>query len=430
MRIVIAGSDANAWVSALKLRQQGHQIEIVAKVENAISTLLPGAPLAPEVASEFDLGVILKIVGRVGVGPDNTSVQLKLRQISGDVTEHDQSRWPEFVKIMNNASEIWRGLFEEKSSGQVVTRWREFGRRQAMEVLRVPCQSLSELLDDWFQSDLLKATLAAAALRGARQGPFSPGSAFLLLQRWARGEIFGRARVGIGPLHSLAQEADIKIHSDQVESFVVSGGKVESLKTLSGLEIQGDVFLSTADPVTALGRQVGLTRLDPDTAGLVKHWDVRSTTAVAQLSPTDKWSGANVNFCKDLESLEKAYDPTKYGRFSETLFAEFDSESGMLYAQHVGGDEAKERVEDLCRTFQLGDIQSLLTPPQIEEQYQAAGGHLFGGERSLWQSYALRDQLRQPFSNLILCGAGTGPGDHSGVSGLTAASQLQALCLS
>jgi phytoene dehydrogenase-like protein len=423
MKIIIAGADANAWVAALKLHKEGHDVEVVAGQENGgVSALLPGSPLAPEVAAEFDLGVILKIAGRVGVSPDNKSVHMKLRKISGEVTERDQARWPEFVQVMNNASEIWRGLFQEtsSSSSHVATRWREFGRRQAMEVLRVPCQSLSELLDDWFQSDLLKATLASAALRGSRQGPFAPGSAFLLLQRWARGEVFGRARVGADSLHTLVQEAGIKIHTDQVDCYSVSSGKVQSFKTVSGQELQADLFLSTADPVTALVGQIGLTGLDPDTADLVKHWDVRSTTVVAQLSPSDKWDGATVNFCQDLEGLERAYDPTKYGRFSDTPFAEFDSESGWLYAQHLGDDQAEEKIKALCETHQLGETQSLLTPGQIEEQHQAAGGHLFGGERSLWQSYGLREQLRRPFSNLVLCGAGTGPGDYSGVSGLMA----------
>ena len=382
MKIVVAGTDANAWVGALKLRQQGHQVEIIS--DKSVSTLLPGAPLAPEVSAEFGLGVILKIVGRVGISPEGGSVHLKLPRISGEVTQADQDRWPEFVKVMNNASEIWRGLFEPSSSGQLVTRWREFGRRQAMEVLRVPCQSLSELLDDWFESDLLKATLAATALRGSRQGPFSPGRAFLLLQRWARGEVFGRARVGTERLRELAEQAGITIHSETTERFDVCAGKLQSLRTQSGSQIQADVYLSTADPVTVLSQQIGLPRLDPDIGGVVKHWDVRSTTTVAKLSPSDNWNGASVNFCQDLESLEKAYDATKYRRFSESPFAEFDSESGMLYIQHLGDESTAEKVNSLCQAHQLGDVQELWTPSEVEKQYGAAGGHLFGGERPLW----------------------------------------------
>jgi len=420
MKVVVVGSDANAWAAALKLRRAGHEVVIVTgSTSGGVSSLLPGTPLSPEVASEFELGVVLKIVGRVGVSSEQKSVQLKLRQISGEVSERDQERWPEFVKVMNNASEIWRGLFQGSAAGDVVGRWREFGRRQAMEVLRVPCQSLSELLDDWFEGDLLKATLAASALRGARQGPFSPGSAFLLLQRWARGEVFGRAKVDQEALRSLAQ--DIKVSEGEVESYKVSLGRVESLRTSDGLEVAADLFVSSDDPVSTLQGKVGPTRLEMDVAELVSHWDTRSTTAVARLEPSQRWGGAMVNFCDDLESLERAYDPTKYGRDSEKPFAEFDSESGLLYVQHLRAEEAAEKVKALCETHQLGEVAELMLPEDMAEKFGAHGGHLFGGERSLWQSYTLREQLRRPLSNLYLCGSGTGPGDHSGLSGLICA---------
>lgn len=420
MKVAVVGSDANAWAVALKLRRAGNEVEIVAGLPlGGVSSLLPATPLSPEVASEFELGAVLKIVGRVGVSSDKKSVQLKLRQISGEVSERDQERWPEFVKVMNNASEIWRGLYQGDAAGDVAGRWREFGRRQAMEVLRVPCQSLSELLDDWFESDLLKATLAAAALRGARQGPYSPGSAFLLLQRWARGEVFGRAKVDQEALREMAQ--DIKVHEAEVESYTVSLGRVTSLRTSQGEEIVADLFVSSEDPITTLQGKVGPTKLELDVADLVSHWDTRSTTAVARMEPSQKWEGAIVNFCDDLESLEKAYDPTKYGGDSEKPFAEFDSESGLLYVQHLGVDEALDKVKALCETHELGEIRELMLPKDVAEQYGAHGGHLFGGERSLWQSYTLRERLRRPLSNLYLCGAGTGPGDHSGLSGLICA---------
>ena len=423
MKIVVVGSDANAWAAALKLKKAGNVVEVVAgSVSGGTASLLPGAPLSPEVASEFELGVVLKIVGRVGVSADKRSVQMKLRQISGEVTERDQERWPDFVKVMNNASEIWRGLSQGEDAGSVAGRWREFGRRQAMEVLRVPCQSLAELLDDWFQSDLLKATLASAALRGARQGPFSPGSAFLLLQRWARGEIFGRARADAGALRALGES--LKIHEVEVESFNVSLGRVESLRTSEGVEIAGDVFVTSEDPVSTLQTKVGATRLELDVAELVSHWDTRSTTAVARLEPTERWEGAMVNLCADLESLERAYDPTKYGSDSEHPFAEFDSENGLLYVQHLTGEGAAEKVQSLCRTHELGEVKELLLPNDIATKFGADGGHLFGGERALWQSHTLREQLRRPLTNLYLCGAGTGPGDHGGLSGLVCAGMI------
>ena len=195
MKTVVVGSDHNALVCALELKQSGHEVVVVeGRKLGGIASVMPASPLAPEVATAYELGVSLEIVGRVGVSSEGKQVQLSLREVSGDVGEQDQAKWKDFKKVMNNASELWRGLFE-MDNRDVVSRWREFGQRQSMEVLRLPCQSLSELLDDWFETELLKAALGVAALRGTRQGPFAPGTAFLLLQRWARGEVWARGMV-------------------------------------------------------------------------------------------------------------------------------------------------------------------------------------------------------------------------------------------
>lgn len=425
MKVVVVGSDHNALVCALELNKAGHQVEVVQGSKLAgIAGVLPSSPLAPEVATAYDLGVSLEIVGRVGVSTSGEEVKLTLREIEGAVSDRDKTRWADFKKVMNNASEIWRGLFEE-GSPDVVARWREFGRRQSMEVLRLPCQSLRELLDDWFESDLLKATLAIAALRGTRQGPFAPGSAFLLLQRWARGEVFGRARTGGMVLKKLAEERGVVFHAHNLEQFRVEGGEVRAALLDSGNELTADVFFTAEDPVCTLTRRVGVDKVGPEEVASAASWDCRSTTTVVKLSPSEKWDGALVSFGDNLEVLERAYDPTKYGRDSELPFGELDSRAGWLYLQHLSSDGAEESAKAFCEKFSLGEIKRFYRPGDLAEQFQATGGHLFGGERSLWQSYSLRESLRRPLGNLYLCGAGTGPGDYSGVSGAMAASMLR-----
>jgi phytoene dehydrogenase-like protein len=421
MKIVVTGSDHNALVCAIELNKAGHKVEVL-EGENfsGIASLVPSCPLAPEVASGLDLGVSLEIVGRVGLSSAGQEVSLKLRDISGDVTERDKARWRDFVKVLNNASELWRGLFQQ-GEPDVVARWREFGPRQSMEVLRLPCQSLSELLDDWFESDLLKATLAVAALRGSRQGPFAPGSAFLLLQRWARGEVFGRARTGGMVLKKLAEEAGVVFCKEHVEQYHLSLGRVDNARTSSGSEVTADLFVTSEDPVYTIEHRVGKGKVDPELVAASEFWDCRSTTTVAKLAPSDRWNGAVVSIANDLESLERAYDPTKYGKFSESPFVELDSRAGWLYAQHLDGDEAAAKVDSICQAFELGEVKRLYTPAELSQEHPATGGHLFGGEKSLWQSYGLRQRFCNPVSNLYLCGASTGPGDYSGVSGLMCA---------
>ena len=69
-------------------------------------------------------------------------------------------------------------------------------------------------------------------------------------------------------------------------------------------------------------------------------------------------------------------------------------------------------------------MKRLFTPTDLKEKFGVTGGHLFGGEKTLWQSYSLRERLINPLPNLFLCGASTGPGDYSGVSGLLTAAQI------
>lgn len=424
MKILVVGSDHNSLVGALAFRRQGHEVEVIEGAKfGGVASVLPGLPLAPEVATAYDLGASLEIVGRVGVSSLGEEVRLSLREVDGAVSGRDKERWASFKQVMNNASEVWRGLFQEDYS-DVVTRWREFGRRQSMEVLRLPCQSLSELLDDWFESELLKATLAATALRGSRQGPFAPGSAFLLLQRWARGEVFGRARTGGMVLKKLAEERGVVFQAQTLERFEVSGGRVSAAVLDSGAELSADVFVTNEDPVCTLTKRVGVDKVGPEEVEIASHWDCRSTTTVAKLNPLEKWDGALVSFADSLEALERAYDPTKYGGYSEVPFAELDSRAGWLYLQHLGGEAAADKVKEFCEKYSLGEVKRLYTPTDLEEQYAVTGGHLFGGERSLWQSYTLRERLRRPLSNLYLCGASTGPGDYSGVSGLMCATKV------
>lgn len=429
MKIIVVGSDHNSLVGTLAFRRQGHEVEVIEGAKfGGVASVLPSLPLAPEVAAAYELGVSLEIVGRVGVSSQGEEVRLSLREVDGAVTAGDRERWSAFKQVMNNASEVWRGLFQEAYS-DVIARWREFGRRQSMEVLRLPCQSLNELLNDWFESELLKATLGAAALRGSRQGPFAPGSAFLLLQRWARGEVFGRAKTGGLVLKKLAQERGVVFHARSLERFTVAEGRLESAVLDNGEELRGDIFVTNEDPVLTLTKRVGVDKVGPEEVEVASHWDCRSTTTVVKLNPVEKWEGALVNFADSLEALERAYDPTKYGDSSEFPFAELDSRAGWLYLQHLDDETAAGKVKEFCQRYSLGEVKRLYTPADLEQQYGVTGGHLFGGERSLWQSYTLRERLRRPLSNLFLCGASTGPGDYSGVSGLMCAEKLDQLAL-
>lgn len=416
MKVLIEGADVNAFTCAAKLAESGQEVVLCTGKKGYISELLPGSVLAPEVATGLNLGLTLDIVGRKGRSSKGEEVSLTLREAGGDVTENDQKRWSDFVRLLNNGSDILRNLHDSPGS-DLATRWRDFGRRQALEVLRLPWLSLSELLDEWFEGDLLKATLAVAALRGNRQGPFAPGSAFLLLQRWARGEVFGRGKLRADSVREAAQNRGASLKDEEVVSFQVSRGKVHGAELSNGETVEADFFVSSRDLSTVLKDKVGMGKLSPEVNHHLEVWDSRSTTTVVELGSGGDWGGALVSFCDTLEDLEKAYDPTKYGEFSQKPFGEFDSSAGFLYLQHLDGETGEERAGQFCQEAGLGEPLNIFTPRKLAQAYGVEGGHLYGGERSLWQSLALRQRRENPLPGLYFCGAGTGPGDYSGLAG-------------
>lgn len=424
MKILCCGSDPNLLTAAICLKQAGHEVVIVqGEVWGGFTNTIGNAPFDPVVAKELKLSIPEPTPGRTGLSPEGEEISFTDTTLNG-ATQADLEAWPNFVKTISQGAEFLRSLQRESPSGDIIDRWRSLGRRQAMEVLRCPWQSLKDLLDEWFETELLKATLAAAALRGSRQGPFASGTGFLLLQRWSRGEITTTADSPLESLRVAVTAAGIPVIDDQVESFETRRGKIESLLTRDGVEMSADLFLTDEDPKTTLERRVGLQMLSPDTQHDLRGWDCRSTTGTAVLDTAKTSTTRAMTLCSSVDDLERAYDPTKYGQNSQAPFAELDAFTGRLLVQHVGGQDAAESMAHLAERYGLGSISTEMGPEQLELLLDRETGHLFGGEVTLWQSSRLRERFSNPISNLHLCGASSGPGDYSGLAGWNCAHRI------
>ena len=423
MKIVCCGSDPNLLTASISLKNAGHEVVIVqGEVWGGLTSTVGNAPFDPEVAKHLGLILPEPSPGRTGLSPEGQEIHFTETTLTG-TCQADIDAWPKFVELISQGAALWRSL-QREPAGDIVERWRALGRRQAMEVLRAPWHNLKDLLDEWFEDELLKATLAASALRGSRQGPFASGTSFLLLQRWSRGEITATADSPLESLRVAVTTAGIQVLDDQVESFQTDQGKLESLTTRDGLEMSADLFLTDEDPKTTLERRVGLQYLAPDTIHDLKGWDVRATTGTAVLDTAKSSASRSVTLCTNVEDLERAYDPTKYGRSSEAPFAELDASTGRLLVQHVGGDQAADSMAKLAQRFGLGSVSTEMGPEQLELLHDRETGHLFGGEVTLWQSSRLRERFSNPISNLHLCGASSGPGDYSGLAGWNCAQRI------
>jgi phytoene dehydrogenase-like protein len=344
-------------------------------------------------------------------------------------------------------------------------RLRRLGGAGMMELLRLPPMSAADWLGEWFEDDLLKATLALPAVAGTYTGPRSPASNFnLLLCEAARGhrEIVGGAPALVRALDAAARAAGAEIRTDAaVEQIRVDSGGVGGVRLENGEEIAAARVAASCDPRTTfalLARGAAPQRLEERIA----TYRMRGTTAqvLFALRAPLAFTGAgdaqveHARLAPGLDAIERAFDAVKYRRCSDEPVLDVHvasaSSEGVApdgqavasvlvhFAPHDldGGwdDAARDRLGDVVvQTLErhapgIGDTviaRQVLAPTDIESRYGCTGGHWQHGEHALDQ-LLLRPApeaagYRTVVSGLFLCGSGSHPG-----GGLTCAPGLRA----
>ncbi len=423
IRTVIVGSEPNSLVAALLLARAGHGVQLLTGSHfGGVTRLMGNARLDSDLAAELEIELPMPKQGRLGLSPAGARVSLRREAIEGDVTDNDKARWPEFVRLLDDAAALWRQM-SFGASEDLVENWRGLGRRHSMEVLRLPWHNLRDFLNEWFESELLKAIIASAALFGTRQGPFASGTAFLLLRRWARDEILSAAPAPLDALTEALLRAGVAIQKEHPTKFEVEDGKVRAVTTTTGRNFEADLVISGEDPVVTWKERVGLFRADPEIADALENWKISSTVGTASVEASGFSEFGVVSLADTVNSLERAYDRSKYGESSVTPFGEFETGSPRVWVQHLVGQGSKTMIDPFCKSFGLTAFDRL-SPEDIERGWGVTGGHLYGGDPVLWQSLWLRDVFAQPLENLYLCGPGVGTGDYSGLNGKRVADRV------
>lgn len=366
-------------------------------------------------------------------------------------------------------------------------RFRALGSSKAYALLRWAPMPVADLASEWFESDVLRATVAAPALSGTMFGPRSAGSALVLLLREATRLLAGghaQVRGGPGALtHAMAdaaRSAGANIQpGTRVERIIVKDGRVCGI-VAGGREIPADVVVSAIDPKTTFLTLMDPADLSPDFRSKIHSYRAHGTLAKVNLAlsalpafalgiapgqlrnevsdRTELLSG-RIHIGPDLDYLERAFDHAKYGGISEqpwldvTVPSVLDSTlapSGAhvmsIYAHYTpyqlrdgrwpGMNEVVlKRVLSTLEHFAPGiDSQvvaaEVISPVELASQYGLHGGHIFHGELALDQLANMRPVLgysryESPISGLFLCSAGTHPGGFmSGGSGKMAAHHI------
>jgi phytoene dehydrogenase-like protein len=357
--------------------------------------------------------------------------------------------------------------------------FRGLGARNAYALLRWAPAPVADFVSEWFESDLLRATLAAGGVSGTMFGPRSAGSALVFLLREATRRLSdGYAHIGGGPgaltgaMADAALAAGAKIQTaTPVERITVKDGRIDGV-VAGGREIPATAVVSAIDPKTTFLSLIDPADLSPDFLSKIRAYRANGTVTKVNLAlsalpgftaksgqhvPAEVLSG-RVHMGPHVDYLERAFDHAKYGECSDepwldvTIPSILDStlcDGGhvmSIYAHYTpcrlrsGGwspmkDEVLKRVLSVLERFApgVGNLvlaAEVITPPELEARFGLHGGHIFHGELALDQFAIMRPLLgysryRGPIRGLFMCGAGTHPGGFmSGSSGKLAAREL------
>lgn len=376
------------------------------------------------------------------------------------------TRTPPDVKGLSATDQLWylrRAL-----------RLRGLGKERMGQALRLPIMSLEHLLGEWFETELLKATLAVDGLIGMFRGPWSPGTAFGLVRGYLAAFSGGWSLVkgGMGKLstalESAAQAAGATIRTGaEVRRILSSDGRATGVELVSGETIAARVVASSADPKRTFLGLLDPVELGPEFLNQVKNIMMEGIGAKVNLAldglPRIPALGdgvpAHFRIAPSLEFIERAYDDAKYGRVSKSpvvdvLVPSIVDPSVAPPGKHVMSvnvqytpyhlsrgkwedqrEELGERVVGILEDHLPGLkklilARDILTPLDLERKFGLTEGHPYHGEMSLDQMFVLRPvpgwaRYRTPIAGLYLCGSGAHPGGGiTGAPGYNAAREI------
>jgi phytoene dehydrogenase-like protein len=341
--------------------------------------------------------------------------------------------------------------------------------------------SAIDFLDQWFETDVLKATMSASGIIGTFLGVRSPGTAYVLLHHYM-GEIdgafraWGFARGGTGAISNAiadaAREAGVEIRTQSgISQIIVKNGKAKGVILSNGDEINADVISSSVDPRLTFTKFMGPEHLPGDFLEEINRYKFRGSSGKVNMAldalpnfkcmpgPGAHLRGA-ISISPSVEYMERAYDDAKYGHFSKRPYIDmvipsltdpsvappgkhvmscFVQYAPYKLAPGLSWDTEKEAfgntVVDTISQYapNLKDIiiqKQVVTPLDLEREWGLSEGNIFQGELSLEQLFFLRPvpgwaQYRTPIKNLYMCGSATHPGGGiMGANGRLAALEI------
>src|SRR6267143_1022633 len=325
--------------------------------------------------------------------------------------------------------------------------------------------SAIDFLDQWFETDVLKATMSASGIIGTFLGIRSPGTAYVLLHHYM-GEIdgafrsWGFSRGGTGAISNAiaaaARELGVEIRTNApVAKILNRNGRATGIVLQSGEEIRCNVISSSVDPHHTFLSFMEAKDLPSDFVESVKRYKFRGSSgkvniALSALPDFKALPGVGaplrgaISISPGMEYMERAYDDAKYGRYSQRPYIDmvipsltdpsvappgkhvlscFVQYAPYKLVEGTWDDHRKTFGDNVMNTIaehapNIKDIiidKQILTPLDLEREFGLTQGNIFQGELSLEQLFFLRPvpgwaYYRTPIHNLYMCGSATHPG--------------------
>jgi len=357
----------------------------------------------------------------------------------------------------------------------------DMGEANLYDTLRFWTMSVAEYLDEYFESDVIKASFAGSGIIGTALGPCSPGSAYVLLHHYM-GEVdghigaWGFSRGGMGAItEALARSLEAsggKVRTEaEVDKVLVRDGRAEGVVLANGEEVRGRTVVSNMDVKRTFLETVDAKDLPEDFLEQVRNFKIRGSSGKLNIAldglpefphvPRDCPAlTGDMHFTDSVERLERAYDDWKAGTWSRDPYvdmviptltdptmappgkhymsvfvqyappklanAEWDDEHRQAF-----GETVVDQIAEYSPNFKdLIVHMEVRTPKELEDEVGLTEGNIFQGELTFDQLLFNRPvpgyaQYRSPLKSLYMCGSSTHPGGGvMGAPGANAAREM------
>ena len=353
-----------------------------------------------------------------------------------------------------------------KELARLAKAFSEPGEEGLADTLKFWTMSIGDFLDEYFETDVLKAHMAGSGIIGTALGVYSPGTAYVLLHHYM-GDVdgsvgaWGFARGGMGSvsdaLASSLQSFGGEIKCDaEVAQIIVKKGKAAGVALANGDEIYADTVVSNLDPKRTFLKIMDAGDLPPDVVQKAKNFKIRGSSGKLNIAldglPTfngiDKNSPlmlGDMHFIDSLTRMERAYDDWKNETWSKDPYVDMliptqvdptmappGKHMMTVFVQYApprinGGEWTDEDRDAFGKTVidQISqyspDFKDLIlhcevrTPREIEDEVGLTEGNIFMGELTFDQLLFNRPfpgyaQYRGPVKGMYMCSSGTHPG--------------------